>query len=167
MHLGRPANIGAAGACWNDAGRIWSRASSSTATPAARRRRGEKSSQGARIAMRSGIGVDRVHAEHSGVADWAAERPSGRSLKALQLALQKTTEVLASELCNPTAAAPAWSEAEWAVARAVAAIHGVSPLLADTLRWQGPVAWARFLAEQKAHTAQRFQRIEQLLQHMD
>ena len=117
--------------------------------------------------MRSGIGVDRVHAEHSGVADWAAERPSGRSLKALQLALQKTTEVLASELCNPTAAAPAWSEAEWAVARAVAAIHGVSPLLADTLRWQGPVAWARFLAEQKAHTAQRFQRIEQLLQHMD
>jgi hypothetical protein len=108
-----------------------------------------------------------MHAEDSGVADWAADRPSGRALKALQLALQKTTEVLASELGNPTATAPAWSEAEWAVARAVAAIHGVSPLLADTLRWQGPVAWARFLAEQKAHTAQRFQRIEQLLQRMD
>jgi hypothetical protein len=108
-----------------------------------------------------------MHAEDSGVADWAADRPSGRALKALQLALQKTTEVLASELGNPTATAPAWSEAEWAVARAVAAIHGVSALLADSLRWQGPVAWARFLAEQKAHTAQRFQRIEQLLQRMD
>jgi hypothetical protein len=107
-----------------------------------------------------------MHAEGSRVADWAAERPSARSLKALQLALQKTTEVLASELGSPTAAAPAWSEAEWVVARAVAAIHGVSPLLADTLRWQGPVAWTRFLAEQKAHTAQRFQRIEQLLQRM-
>jgi hypothetical protein len=108
-----------------------------------------------------------MHAEDSGVADWAADRPSGRALKALQLALQKTTEVLASELGNPTATAPAWSEAEWAVARAVAAIHGVSALLADSLRWQGPVAWARFLAEQKAHTAQRFQRIEQLLLRMD
>ena len=108
-----------------------------------------------------------MHAQASGVADWAADRPSGRALKALQRALQKTTEVLASELGNPTATAPAWSEAEWAVARAVAAIHGVSPLLADSLRWQGPLAWARFLAEQKAHTAQRFQRIEQLLQGMD
>src|SRR5580700_1895102 len=108
-----------------------------------------------------------MHAEGSGVAQWAAERPSGRSLKTLQLALQKTTEVLASELGHPAAAVPAWSEPEWAVARAVAAIHGVSPLLADTLRWQGPVAWVRFLAEQKAHTAQRFQRIKQLLQRMD
>ena len=53
-------------------------------------------------------------AEASGVTDWAADRPSQRSLKALQIALQRTTEVLASELCNPTATAPAWSDAEWA-----------------------------------------------------
>jgi AcrR family transcriptional regulator len=117
--------------------------------------------------MRIGIGVDLRHAEGEGGTDWAADRPSGRSLKALQVALQETTEVLASELCNPTSAAPAWSENEWAVARAVAAIHGVSPLLADTLRWHGPTAWARFLAEQKVHTAQRFQRIAQLLQLID
>jgi hypothetical protein len=107
------------------------------------------------------------HGAASGVTDWAADRPSQRSLKALQLALQRITEVLASELCNPTLTAPAWSEAEWAVARAVAAIHGVSPLLADTLRWQGPADWARFLAEQKLHTAQRFRRIEQVLQLID
>jgi hypothetical protein len=105
--------------------------------------------------------------EASGVTDWAADRPSQRSLKALQVALQRTTEVLASELCNPTATAPAWSDAEWAVARAVAAIHGVSPLLADTLRWQGPAAWMQFLAGQKLHTAQRFRRIEQLLHLID
>jgi hypothetical protein len=115
--------------------------------------------------MRSGIRAEPMQrGEASGVTDWAADRPSQRSLKVLQLTLQRITEVLASELCNPTATAPTWSDAEWAVARAVAAIHGVSPLLADTLRWQGPAAWARFLAEQKLHTAQRFRRIEQLLQ---
>jgi hypothetical protein len=108
-----------------------------------------------------------MRAEGSGVMDWTADRPTGRSLKALQLALQKTTELLASELCDPTAAAPTWSQAEWTVARAVAAIHGVSPLLADTLRWQGPAVWARFLAQQKSHTAQRFQQIERLLQRID
>jgi hypothetical protein len=113
--------------------------------------------------MHIGTGVDLMPAEVSGVTEWAADRPSARSLKALQLALRKTTELLASELRNPTAAAPAWSEAEWAVARAVAAIHGVSPLLADALRWQGPDAWERFLVEQKEHTAKRFQRIAQLL----
>lgn len=102
--------------------------------------------------------------EASGATAWATEQPSARSLRALQRTLQQITELLASELRTPTAAAPAWSEAEWGVARAVAAIHGVSPLLADTLRWQGPPTWARFLAEQKAHTALRFQRIEQLLQ---
>ena len=101
------------------------------------------------------------------MTDWAAEFPRSRSLKGLQLALRKVTEALASELRSPTASAPRWSEVEWAVARAVAAIHGVSPLLADTLRWQGPAEWTQFLVGQKAHTAQRFRRIEQLLQLLD
>jgi putative nucleotidyltransferase-like protein len=53
------------------------------------------------------------------------------------------------------------------VAQAAAAIHGVSPLLADALRWPGPPAWRQFLTEQKAHTAARFSRIQQLLQQLD
>ena len=89
------------------------------------------------------------------------------SLKALQLALHKTTEVLANELERPTAIAPEWSPTEWSVARAVASIHGVSPLLASALRWRGPADWTRFLAQQKAHTATRFCRIQQLLQLID
>ena len=96
-----------------------------------------------------------------------AEYPSRRSLRALHLALHKTTEALASELTSPSSAAPDWSDAEWAVARAAAAIHGVSPLLADALRWPGPAEWRQFLAEQKAHTATRFRRIQQLLQQID
>jgi putative nucleotidyltransferase-like protein len=85
----------------------------------------------------------------------------------MHAALRKTTEVLANELASPTTSAPDWSETEWLVARAVTAIHGVSALLADKLRWQGPTGWAEFLADQKAHTAQRFVRVQQLLQLTD
>lgn len=81
--------------------------------------------------------------------------------------MTRTTEALATELGRPGTKAPDWSEAEWAVARAVAAIHGVSPLLARTLRWQGPESWSRFLEAQTAHTARRFLRIQPLLQVID
>jgi hypothetical protein len=43
----------------------------------------------------------------------------------------------------------------------------VSSLLADALRWQGPAGWAQFLVEQKAHTAGRFLRMQQLLRRLD
>jgi hypothetical protein len=98
---------------------------------------------------------------------WAAERPDRRSLEALQRALRRATEALAEELGCPGTPVPEWSEGEWAVARAVAAIHGVSPLLASTARWQGPPAWTQFLAEQKAHTERRFLRIQQVLRLLD
>jgi hypothetical protein len=101
------------------------------------------------------------------VAQSAADRLSQRSLRRLHLALQRITESLAGELARPSVVLPNWSASEWAVARAVAAIHGISSLLADALRWQGPPGWTRFLAEQKAHTAQRFLRIQQLLQLID
>jgi len=52
--------------------------------------------------------------------------------------LRKITETLAGELACPTQHAPAWSDFEWKIARAVAAMHGVSPLLSRTLRWRGP-----------------------------
>jgi hypothetical protein len=88
-------------------------------------------------------------------------------LRIVQAALRKTTETLAKELACPTATAPAWSDFEWRAARAVAAMHGVSPLLSTTLRWQGPQEWQRFLQEQRAHTARRHRRIEHLLQLLD
>jgi len=86
---------------------------------------------------------------------------------ALDRTLRKITEVLAKELACPTQVAPDWSEFEWIVARAVAAMHGVSPLLSRTLRWQGPAGWTGFLEEQRAHTARRHVRIEDLLLRLD
>ncbi len=81
--------------------------------------------------------------------------------------LRKITERFAWELADPAPLAPDWSEFEWIVARAVAAMHGVSPLLSRTLRWQGPVGWAEFLEEQRAHTTRRHVRIADLLQRLD
>ena len=86
---------------------------------------------------------------------------------AFQGTLRKITETLAGELACPTQRAPDWSDFEWIIARAVAAMHGVSPLLSTTLRWQGPAGWMTFLAEQRIHTATRHRRITALLQHID
>lgn len=80
----------------------------------------------------------------------------------VQRALRTTTERLAHELGRPTNVAPTWSEFEWRAARAAAAIHGVSPLLAAKLRWRGPPGWDAFLVEQRGHTEIRHQRIENL-----
>jgi hypothetical protein len=73
----------------------------------------------------------------------------------IQAALRKTTEHLAHELQRPTATAPQWSEFEWTIARAVAAMQGISALLASKLRWRGPARWQTFLAEQQALARQR------------
>ena len=86
---------------------------------------------------------------------------------ALERTLRKITEVLAKELGCPTQVAPDWSEFEWIVARAVAAMHGVSPLLSRTLRWQGPAGWTGFLEDQRVHTAKRHVRIDDLLRRLD
>jgi hypothetical protein len=85
----------------------------------------------------------------------------------LQGTLRKITERLAGELAKPTLLAPDWSPTEWQLARAVAAIHCVSPLLAGSLRWEGPAQWRNFLAGQKAHVAARHRRIQQLLDQID
>jgi hypothetical protein len=82
--------------------------------------------------------------------------------------LAKITEVLARELVNPTRSTPTWSESDWCLARAVASIHGVSPLLSDRLLWQtAPPEWTRFLQQQKAHVAARHVRIKQVLASID
>jgi Uncharacterised nucleotidyltransferase len=86
---------------------------------------------------------------------------------ALQAALIKVTEALARELVHPNPAPPDWSDFEWTVAQAVAAMHGVSPLLSGVSRWPGPRRWGRFLQEQRAHVADRHTRIERLLNRID
>lgn len=88
-------------------------------------------------------------------------------LDAVQAALYRITERLAAALGRAVAEPPAWSELEWRLAPAVAAIHGISPLLAATLRWQGPPDWSRFLAEQRQHTLLRQRRIAELLATID
>jgi Uncharacterised nucleotidyltransferase len=91
------------------------------------------------------------------------ERHSGRplTLQALHAHLGRITESLAAQLVHPRAAAPDWSATEWAIAPAVAAIHGVAALLARPLS-SGPASWQQFLREQRAHTAQRLLRLQQL-----
>jgi Uncharacterised nucleotidyltransferase len=88
-------------------------------------------------------------------------------LRIVAAALRKTTETLAQELAKPTDRAPDWNPFEWKMAKAVAAMHGVSPLLSDTLRWQGAGDWAAFLSQQKTHTARRYQRMVKLLGEID
>jgi hypothetical protein len=85
----------------------------------------------------------------------------------LQGTLRKITERLAGELAQPTLVAPDWSPIEWRLARAVAVIHCVSPLLSGSLRWEGPAQWRDFLAGQKAHVAARHRRIQELLDQID
>lgn len=87
--------------------------------------------------------------------------------RALQAALRKITETLASELACPTQGSPDWSDFEWLLARAVAAMHGVSPLLSRALHWRGPAGWVNFLEEQRAHTSNRHGRIDELLLQID
>jgi hypothetical protein len=88
-------------------------------------------------------------------------------LAAVQAALHRITESLATGLACAAAERPAWSELEWRLAPAVAAMHGISPLLAAALPWQGPPHWASFLAEQRQHTLLRQQRIAELLATID
>jgi hypothetical protein len=81
--------------------------------------------------------------------------------------LRSTTETLMRELVRPTDRPPEWSDAEWRVAQAVAAIHGISPLLSHSLQWQGPPRWQAFLHDQHMQTQRRHLRIEALLDHID
>jgi hypothetical protein len=95
------------------------------------------------------------------------ERLELPSPKTLQRILRKITERLAGELAKPALVAPDWSPLEWRLARAVAAMHCVSPLLVGSLRWEGPEEWRTFLVTQKAHVAARHRRIEALLNQID
>lgn len=85
----------------------------------------------------------------------------------LHSTLCKVTERLARELASPSRTAPDWSDHEWTIARAVSAMHGISPLLSRLLPWQGPRTWKTFLDEQRTHTRARHGRIQELLLSID
>lgn len=93
-------------------------------------------------------------------ADLSQQLPPLASVAA---ALRLTTERLASELAQPKAAGPDWSEFEWATARAVAAMHGISAVLAEKLVWDGPPEWSAFLCGQREHVGRRQLRLQGLL----
>lgn len=82
-------------------------------------------------------------------------------------ALRKTTEVLACELAVPTTEPSQWTEFEWRIARAVAAMHGVSSLLCTGSSWEGPESWRRFLREQRDNSVARHLQIARLLDAID
>ncbi len=88
-------------------------------------------------------------------------------LAVVAAALRKTTETLAREVAVPTSEPPQWTEFEWRIARAAAAMHGVSSLLCAGLRWEGPDSWNRFLAEQRDQSAGRYLQIVGLLDSID
>jgi Uncharacterised nucleotidyltransferase len=88
-------------------------------------------------------------------------------LAKIAAALRSTTEILARELGAPAREPPRFSEFEWHIARAVTAMHGVSALLCDGLRWEGPAGWRQFLHEQRDHSIGRHSQIARLLEAID
>jgi hypothetical protein len=88
------------------------------------------------------------------------------SPKSIELALSAATERFAAELAQPQMHAPSWSGFEWQMARAAAVLHGVTPLLAKTLRWSGPDNWQSFVTEQHHQTILRHRRIAAVLEEI-
>jgi hypothetical protein len=89
------------------------------------------------------------------------------SLKTVERLLLETTERVAAECGQPNRATPQWGGSHWRIAQAVAAIHGVSPLLSRRLLWRGPHAWQQFLGEQWQHTFTRQQALSGLIARLD
>ena len=89
-------------------------------------------------------------------------------LESVERDLREITETLAHELPASGTVAPDWSDTQWRLARAVAAMQGVSALLAKSLRWQdAPDGWTTFLEEQRQHVGKRYARVAQLLARAD
>jgi len=78
-------------------------------------------------------------------------------------ALRAATQRLAAEVAEPQEAAPQWDEFQWRTARAVAAMLGISGLLAVRLRWRGPSGWIGFLTGQHTQIARRHLHLDALL----
>lgn len=89
------------------------------------------------------------------------------SIRKVAAALRKNSETLASELAVPTSETPQWTEFDWNITRAVTAMQGVSSLLCDRLRWEGPEIWRRFLYEQRDQSLGRHGQVARLLDAID
>ena len=89
------------------------------------------------------------------------------SFDKIAAALRIATELLAGELTGGTAQPPAWDDFEWRIAKAVATMQGIAPLLAETSRWNAPHGWCQFLRDQRRHVAARQLRITQLMREID
>lgn len=90
------------------------------------------------------------------------------TLATIQRALRETTETLACDLVRPCRRPPEhWSASDWLIARAAASLHGISPLLAQSLRWQGPPGWEAFLQDQRAQTLSRYEQMRGVLSRLD
>ena len=87
-------------------------------------------------------------------------------LKTVKAGLHAATEALEMELAHPGTPTPDWDDVQWRLASAVAAAHGVSPLLGRRCRWQH-AAWQRFLRDQRTHVECRQRRIAALLARID
>jgi hypothetical protein len=85
----------------------------------------------------------------------------------VEAALHAATDRLVSELDSPSDCAPDWSEFEWGIARSVSVMHGLSGLLVNRLRWQGPDSWQVFLAGQHQYMRQRDEHARKLLAILD
>ena len=83
------------------------------------------------------------------------------------LGLADATERFATELAEPRLHAPSWTDFGWRMAQAAAVLHGVTPLLAGTLRWSGPECWQAFMHEQRRQTLLRHRRIAAVLETID
>lgn len=89
------------------------------------------------------------------------------SFRKISAALRVTTERLALELSNPQPDAPDWNAFEWDVARAAAAMQGISAMLAHSLRWNGPQCWQDFLLRQSEESRLRHDKIGKVLAAID
>jgi hypothetical protein len=89
------------------------------------------------------------------------------SLDKIAAALRIATELLARELTVGTEQPPAWDDFEWRMAKAVATMQGIAPLLEGVSRWSYPKGWCQFLRDQRNHIAARQLRIMQLMQEID
>jgi len=87
-------------------------------------------------------------------------------LKTVKAGLSRATEALALELARPGTETPAWDGIQWRLASAVAAAHGVSPVLSGRCRWQH-TPWQRFLRDQHAHVECRQRHIKAMLKRID
>ena len=85
----------------------------------------------------------------------------------IALGLGAATERFAAELAEPQSCAPSWTDFGWRMAHAAAVLHGVTPLLAGTLRWSGPQSWQIILSEQRRQTCLRYERIAAVLDAID